>query len=287
MKRFTGGSNPRLGTRISGEVMVKLKSKEEIERMRESSRIVAETLQLVKNMARPGITTGELDAVAAAHIRKRGGEPSFLGYFGYPAATCISINEEVVHGIPRDRKLKEGDLVGVDIGVVKNGYHGDAALSFGVGEMAEPALRLLQVTEECLAKGIEAFRVGNRLGDVGYAIQSHAERHGFGVVRSLVGHGIGQKMHEDPQVPNYGKPHTGLKLQVGMVCALEPMITMGGWEVETLPDQWTIVTKDGSLAAHFEHDVALTENGPEILSVAGSADEVQEEQGASLGKETP
>ena len=261
--------------------MVKLKSREEIEKMRESSRIVAESLQLLKSMARPGITTREMDAAAAAHIRARGGEPSFLGYFGYPASTCISVNEEVVHGIPGDRKLQEGDLVGVDIGVVKNGYHGDAALSFGVGEIAEPARRLLQVTEECLAKGIEAFQAGNRLGDIGHAIQMHAERHGYGVVRSLVGHGIGTKMHEDPQVPNYGEPHTGLKLQPGMVLALEPMITLGGWEVETLSDQWTIVTKDRSLAAHFEHTVALTENGPEILSVADGA---RNESSASLSE---
>jgi methionyl aminopeptidase len=255
--------------------MVKLRSTEEIERIRESARIVAETLRLLENMAEPGVTTGEMNKAADTYIRDHGGEPSFLGYYGYPASTCISINEEVVHGIPGDRVIQDGDVVGVDIGVLKNGYHGDAALSFAVGNAPEEARKLLRVTEECLRMAIEAFREGNRLGDVGHAVQSHAERNGYGVVRSLVGHGIGEKMHEDPQVPNYGQAGTGLKLKPGLVCAIEPMITMGGWEVETLPDQWTIVTKDGSLAAHFEHTVALTENGPEILSIVDRRDAVR------------
>jgi len=252
--------------------MVKLRSGTEIERIRESSRIVAETIQLLKGLARDGVSTGELDARAEEYIRSRGGEPSFMGYHGYPASTCISINEEVVHGIPGDRIVRDGDIVGVDVGVVKNGYHGDAAATFAVGGVPESVRKLIEVTEECLMKGIEAFRAGNRLGDVGYAVQAHAEKHGYGVVRSLVGHGIGERMHEDPQVPNYGDPGTGLRLKPGLVCAIEPMITMGGWEVETLEDQWTIVTRDGSLAAHFEHTVALTEDGPEVLSVVdGSA----------------
>lgn len=255
--------------------MVKLRSTEEIERIRESARIVAETLRLLENMAEPGVTTGDMNKAADTYIRDHGGEPSFLGYYGYPASTCISINEEVVHGIPGDRVIQDGDVVGVDIGVLKNGYHGDAALSFAVGNAPEEARKLLRVTEECLRLAIEAFREGNRLGDVGHAVQSHAERNGYGVVRSLVGHGIGEKMHEDPQVPNYGQAGTGLKLKPGLVCAIEPMITMGGWEVETLPDQWTIVTKDGSLAAHFEHTVALTENGPEILSIVDRRDAVR------------
>ncbi len=247
--------------------MVKLRSAEEIAKISESARIVAETLQLLKRLGVPGVSTRSMDAKAEAFIRDNGGEPSFLGYHGYPASTCISVNEEVVHGIPGDRVLQEGDIVGVDVGVVKNGYHGDAALTFPLGEIPETVQHLLQVTEECLHKGIENFREGNKLGDVGHAIQTHAEQFGYGVVRTLVGHGIGEKMHEDPQVPNYGKPGTGTKLRVGMVCALEPMITLGGWDVETLSDKWTIVTRDGTLAAHFEHTVALTEEGPKILSV--------------------
>ncbi len=247
--------------------MVKLRSDLEIEKIRESSRIVAETIQLLRGLTREGVSTADLDRKAEEYIRDNGGEPSFMGYHGYPASTCISINEEVVHGIPGDRVVKAGDIVGVDVGVVKNGYHGDAAATFPVGPVPDSVEQLLRVTEECLMKGIEAFRAGNRLGDVGHAVQAHAERFGYGVVRSLVGHGIGERMHEDPQVPNYGNPGTGLKLKPGLVCAIEPMITMGGWEVETLDDQWTIVTRDGSLAAHFEHTVALTEDGPEVLSV--------------------
>jgi methionyl aminopeptidase len=185
---------------------------------------------------------------------------------GYPASTCISVNEEVVHGIPGDRVIEEGDIVGVDVGVVKDGYHGDAARTFAVGAVSEEARKLLRVTEECLDRAIGAFRVGNRLGDVGHAVQHHAECHGYGVVRSLVGHGIGEKMHEDPQVPNYGEPGSGMKLRTGLVFAIEPMITAGGWEVETLGDKWTIVTRDRSLAAHFEDTVALTEEGPVVLS---------------------
>ncbi len=255
--------------------MVKLRSQDEIERIRTSSRIVAETLDLLRKLARPGLTTADLDRKAEEYIRDNGGEPSFMGYHGYPASTCISVNEEVVHGIPGPRVIEEGDVVGVDVGVVKDGYHGDAATSFAVGPVPESAERLLKVTEECLQLGIRAFTEGNRLGDVGHAVQSHAEQHGYGVVRSLVGHGIGEKMHEDPQVPNYGKPGTGMKLKRGLVCAIEPMITLGGWEVETLGDQWTIVTRDRSLAAHFEHTVALTENGPEILSVVDGRGEAR------------
>ncbi len=263
--------------------MVKLRSKEEVEKIRVSAGIVAGTLELLRGLVRPGITTRDLDAKAEEFIRDSGGEPSFLGYHGYPAATCISINEEVVHGIPGDRVIREGDIVGVDVGVVRDGYHGDAASTFGVGEVSESVRQLVRVTEECLHRAIEAFRDGNRLGDVGHAVQSHAERHGYGVVRALVGHGIGEKMHEDPQVPNYGKPGTGLKLKPGLVCAIEPMITMGGWEVETLADQWTIVTRDRSMAAHFEHTVVLTEDGPKVLSVTNGKGTL----GARATGETP
>lgn len=257
--------------------MVKLRSVEEIDRIRVSAGIVAETLQLLRKTARPGMTTRELDRLAETYIRDQGGEPCFLGYMGYPASVCISINEEVVHGIPGDRIIQDGDIVGIDAGVVKDRYHGDAALTFPVGEVSEEVRQLLAVTEECLMRGIEAFKMDNRLGDVGYAIQSHAESFGYGVVRTLVGHGIGEKLHEDPQVPNFGKPGDGTRLRQGLVCAIEPMITLGGWEVETMSDQWTIVTKDKSLAAHFEHTVALTEGGTEILSV------VRDEQTANKG----
>ncbi|NNF05148.1 MAG: type I methionyl aminopeptidase [Candidatus Eisenbacteria bacterium] len=254
--------------------MVTLRSKDEVDKIRHSAQIVAGTLQLLKSMGAPGVDTGDMDKKAEEFIRDNGGEPSFLGYHGFPASTCISINEEVVHGIPGRRIIQEGDIVGVDVGVYKNGYHGDAALSFPIGEVSERAKELLKVTEESLLKGIEAFRPGNTLGDVGHAVQSHGEKHGFGIVRSLVGHGIGTEMHEDPQVPNYGKPGSGLKLRAGMVCAIEPMLTVGDHDVKTLSDHWTIVTRDGSLACHFEHTVALTENGPEILSVVPTGEKV-------------
>lgn len=247
--------------------MVKLRSPEEIEKIRESAEMVAQTLQLLRRETRPGMTTGDLDRKAETFIRDNGGAPSFLGYLGYPASVCISVNEEVVHGIPGSREIRDGDIVGIDAGVVKNGYHGDGALTFAVGEVPDDVAQLVRVTRECLEKGIEAFKAGNRLGDVGHAIQAHAERYGYGVVRTLVGHGIGEKLHEDPQVPNYGSPGTGSKLREGMVCAIEPMITLGGWEVETLSDQWTIVTRDRSLAAHFEHTVALTAEGTEVLTL--------------------
>ena len=255
--------------------MARLKSTDEIAKIRESSRIVAGCHALVRKLIEPGVTTGFLDKKVEAYIRDHGAEPSFLGYHGFPASTCISINEEVVHGIPGDRVIEDGDLVGVDVGAYKNGFHGDAAISVIVGEGSSEARRLLRVTEESLMKGIEAFQVGNRLGDIGYAVQSHAEKHGYGVVRTLVGHGIGNEMHEEPQVPNYGKPGTGMKLEAGMVFAIEPMLTVGTFDVKTLSDKWTIVTKDGKLAAHYEHTVALTPHGPEILSVLDPV-EVQE-----------
>lgn len=250
--------------------MVKLRSAQEVAKIRESAGIVAEVIDLLKTSARPGMSTAEMDKLAEAYIRDNGGVPCFLGYMGFPASVCISVNEEVVHGIPGSRVIKDGDIVGVDVGVLKEKYHGDAAITFPVGDVPPEVTKLLQVTEESLQRGIAAFRPGNRLGDVGHAVQSHAEANGYGVVRSLVGHGIGEKLHEDPQVPNYGKPGSGLKLKAGLVCAIEPMVTMGGWEVETLADQWTIVTRDRSLAAHFEHTVALTEDGPRILSVVRS-----------------
>lgn len=248
--------------------MIRIKGPAEIEKMRESAGIVAETLDHLAPFVKPGVTTRELDRLAEAFIRKNGGEPSFLGYRGYKYSICASVNEEVVHGLPGARVLKEGDIITVDVGVYKNGFHGDSARTFTVGPVRLEAQRLLDATRESLEMGVAQVRAGNRLGDVSAAIQQHAEGHGFSVVRSLVGHGIGRDLHEDPQIPNYGRPGIGALLKPGMVLAIEPMVNAGGYEVETLADGWTVVSADGSLAAHFEHTVAVTENGPDILSVA-------------------
>lgn len=218
-------------------------------------------------MIRPGIATVEIDRAVEELIRARGAAPSFKGYYGYPASTCISINEQVVHGIPDKRVLREGEIVGVDIGAYLNHFHGDGARTFAVGEISKEAKKLMQVTQECLEIGIRAAQPGNRVGDIGSAIQSHAEGHGYGVVRQLCGHGIGNALHEDPQVPNYGQPGVGPKLRAGMVIAIEPMVNEGTHEVYTLDDQWTVVTRDHSFSAHFEHTVAITEDGPVVLTV--------------------
>jgi methionyl aminopeptidase len=246
--------------------MIILKRDEEIERMRESGAIVASALRLVAEKVAPGVTTEELDELIAAHIRSRGAEPSFKGYNGYPASICASINEEVVHGIPGKRVLKEGDIVGIDVGAYKNGFHGDSAATFPVGEIGDEARRLLEATRAALYKGIERARPGNCLGDISHAVQSEVEAHGFSVVRKLVGHGIGRNMHEDPQVPNYGSPGKGIRLREGMVLAIEPMVNAGGPDVRVLEDDWTVVTADRSLSAHFEHTVAVRKNGPDILT---------------------
>ena len=216
---------------------------------------------------RPGMTTGELDHAVEELIRSRGATPSFKGYYGYPASTCVSINEQVVHGIPGDRVIRDKDVVSVDVGAYLDGYHGDGARTFAVGEVSKDALKLMQVTQECLALAIEQARPGNRVGDISSAVQGHAEEHGYGVVRQLVGHGIGRALHEEPQVPNFGAPGQGPKLRAGMVLAIEPMINLGTFEVYTLEDEWTVVTKDHQLSAHFEHTVAITEEGPVILTV--------------------
>ncbi len=247
--------------------MIRLRRKEEIDKIRESARIVAEAIDLSAGLVRPGLTTRELDQKIEELIRSRGATPSFIGYHGYPASSCLSVNEQVVHAIPGDYVLREGDIVGVDIGAFKNGYHGDGAFTFGVGKVSESALRLMEVTRECLTLGVEAARAGNRVGAIGHAVQAHAEKNGFGVVRELVGHGIGERLHEEPQVPNYGRPDTGPTLRPGMVIAIEPMINEGTHEVETLADEWTVVTRDRKLSAHFEHTVLVTESGPEILTV--------------------
>ena len=245
---------------------VYLRGREEVEAIRAAARLVASTLDRLGQEIRPGVTTGELDRIAEEFIRAHGARPAFKGYRGFPASICPSINDEVVHGIPGARVLREGDIVGIDVGVEKEGFYGDAARTFAVGKVSETAERLLQVTREALMEGIRQTRAGNRIGDISHAIQSHAERHGFSVVRALVGHGIGREMHEEPQVPNYGPPDRGPRLLVGQVLAIEPMLNAGDPEVVTRDDGWTVVTKDGSLSAHFEHTVAVGAGGPEILS---------------------
>jgi methionyl aminopeptidase len=243
-----------------------LKSREEINKIKVSCRLVAELLKELIKLVAPGITTAELDAFAQDWLKKRKAKSAFKGYRNYPAYICTSVNEQVVHGIPSSRKLKSGDIIGLDVGVVVDNYYGDAALTVPVGRISPEAEKLLQVTQEALYKGIEQAYPGNRLGDISYAVQSHVEKNSFSVVRDFVGHGIGRKLHEDPQVPNFGTPGKGERLRVGMVLAIEPMVNMGGPEVEILEDKWTAVTQDRSLSAHFEHSIAITENGPEILT---------------------
>ena len=246
--------------------MIVLKSADEIEKMAKAGRIVAEVLLKLKEKVAPGITTDDLDRMANELIKKRGALPTFVGYRGYPKSICTSVNEEVVHGIPGDRVLASGDIVGIDCGATCDGFVGDSAMTLPVGEVSEEATRLMRVTEEALAKAIEVVREGKRLGDIGCAVSSHAEGNGFSVVRDFVGHGIGRVMHEDPQVPNYGAADSGLRIKVGMVLAIEPMVNLGGSEVEVLADKWTVVTKDRKLSAHFEHTIACTDTGPRVLT---------------------
>lgn len=246
--------------------MIELKSPAQIERMRRAGKIVAETLDLMRKTVRPGVTTGELDRLAEEYIRKCGAVPAFKGYNGFPATLCASVNEQVVHGFPGLRTLQSGDIISIDCGAVIDGYVGDAAITLPVGEISEDLQKLLKVTEESLMFGIAQAIKGNRLYDVSHAVQTHVEANGFSVVRDYVGHGIGREMHEDPQIPNYGKPGRGPRLEIGMVLAIEPMVNLGTYEVKTLSDHWTVVTKDGKASAHFEHTVAITENGPEILT---------------------
>lgn len=246
--------------------MIELKNPAQIERMRKAGKIVADTLELMRETVRPGITTGELDRIAEEYILKCGAIPTFKGYNGFPATLCTSVNEEVVHGFPGLRTLQSGDIISIDCGATFDGYVGDSAITLGVGEISEDLQKLLRVTEEALMLGIPQAIKGNRLQDISHAIQTHVEAHGLSVVRDYVGHGIGRAMHEDPQIPNYGKPGRGPRLEIGMVLAIEPMINLGTYEVKTLSDHWTVVTKDGKASAHFEHTVAITENGPEILT---------------------
>ena len=246
--------------------MIVLKSQQEIAYMREAGRIVAETLELIRQAVKPDVTTQELDRIADEYIRERGAIPAFKGYNGFPGSICASVNEEVVHGIPGPRKLKNGDIISVDSGTLINGFYGDAAMTFPVGEVTPEVAQLLKVTEESLYKGIAQAVADQRLYDISHAVQIHAEEFGYGVVRDYVGHGIGRKMHEDPQIPNYGAPGRGPRLKPGMTLAIEPMINMGTYEVKTLRDNWTVITRDGKWSAHFEHTIAITDGEPEILT---------------------
>ena len=243
-----------------------LRGKEEIDAIRAAASLVAQTLAMLGREVRPGVSTASLDRLAESFIREHGARPAFKGYRGFPASICSSINDEVVHGIPGSRDLVEGDIVGVDVGVEKGGYYGDAAFTFPVGTVSDEATRLLQVTREALMRGVAEAKAGNRVGDISHAIQSYVEAQGFSVVRSLVGHGIGRHMHEEPQVPNYGTRDRGPRLMAGQVLAIEPMVNIGSPDVLTQPDGWTVVTKDGSLSAHFEHTGAVGPEGPEMLS---------------------
>jgi methionyl aminopeptidase len=242
------------------------KSPEALARMRKAGQVVAATLRLCRDLAKPGISTLEIDEEVERLTRQMSALPAFKGYRGYPGTICASINDEVVHGIPSDRRLKEGDIVGLDLGAIVEGYYADAAITVPVGDIPPEVQRLLDVTRESLELAIAEARPGNRLGDISAAVQRHVEGAGFGVVRAFVGHGIGRQLHEDPQVPNFGEPGKGPVLRPGMVLAIEPMVTMGHWEVRVLADRWTAVTEDGSLAAHFEHTVAVTESGPDVLT---------------------
>ncbi len=247
--------------------MIELKSRHQIELMRESGRIVAEIIDLLKYKIKPGITSLDIDILVEKKIRKYKAKSAFLGYNSFPANSCVSINEEVVHGIPsKDRYIKDGDIVSVDIGVLKNNYYGDAAYTYIVGNVSDEIKKLVRVTEESLYLGIDQFFENNRLYTLSNVIQRHVEDNGFSVVREYVGHGIGTELHEEPQIPNYGKIGTGIRLKKGMVLAIEPMVNLGKYKTKVLDDKWTVVTADGKPSAHFEHTAALTENGAEILT---------------------
>ena len=247
--------------------MIVLKSEREIGLMRRGGHVLADVVEMLRTFVKPGLSTLEVDEEVEAFIRQRGAVPAFKGYRGFPSTVCISINEEVVHGIPSaQRHMREGDIVGFDLGCIVAGYYADCAVTLAIGEIPPRAQELLDVTRESLEKAIVECRPGRRLSDVSHAVQQHVEPHGFGVVRTFVGHGIGRALHEEPQVPNFGDPGRGPQLKPGMVLAIEPMVTMGSYDVKILDDGWTAVTKDGSLAAHFEHTIAVTEDGPEVLT---------------------
>ncbi len=246
--------------------MITIKSAQEIEYMRQAGRIVAETLHELGKRIKPGVTTGELDRFAEEYIRQSGATPAFLNYQGFPASICASVNNEVVHGIPGLRELENGDIISIDVGSFFHGYCGDSAYTFPVGVISQEAEDLMEVTKKSLEIGIGQAISGNRIGDIGAAVQSYVEDNGYNIVRAFVGHGIGQKLHEPPQVPNYGKPGYGPRLEPGMTIAIEPMVNVGTYDVEIMPNKWTVVTKDGRLSAHFEHSILVTEGEPEILT---------------------
>ena len=247
--------------------MIELKSAREIGLMRAGGHILADVVDHLRETVKPGLSTLEIDEDVEAFIRSRGALPAFKGYRGFPATVCISINDEVVHGIPSaHRRIKEGDIVGLDLGCIVEGYYADCAFTLAIGDVPPKVQQLLDITRESLDAAIAECRAGRRLSDVSHAVQAHVERHGFSVVRAFVGHGIGRALHEDPQIPNFGDPGRGPQLRPGMVLAIEPMVTMGSWEVKVLDDGWTAVTRDGSLAAHFEHTIAVTDDGPEVLT---------------------
>lgn len=247
--------------------MIIIKNNKEIDLMREAGKLVAETLLLVEEKVRPGITTAEIDRIAEEFITKHGAKPSFKGLYGFPASLCISVNEQVVHGIPGGYVLKDGDIISIDCGAYLNGFHGDAARTFAVGNVSEEAKKLIKVTEESFFKGIEYAKIGNRLTDISHEIQCYVEASGFSVVRDFVGHGIGRVVHEDPEVPNFGKSGKGPKLVKGMTLAIEPMVNIGNYRVKTLSNDWTVVTSDGSLSAHYENTIVILPDGPEILTL--------------------
>lgn len=249
--------------------MISIKSLHEIEKMRAAGRLTAQARTLAGSMIRPGVTTAEIDREVRKFIESHGAKPSFLGYGGFPASTCISVNEVVIHGIPNHRKLQEGDIVSVDVGAYLNGFHGDCAATFACGKVSEEAQKLIEVTKQSFFEGIRFAKVGNRVSDVGHAVQQYVESFGYGVVRDFVGHGVGAKLHEAPEVPNYGAAGHGARFRSGMVIAVEPMVCAGDWHVKVLKDKWTTVSADGSLAAHYENTILITDGEPELLTDPG------------------
>ena len=248
--------------------MIVLKTGRELKIMKEACSISAGALETAGKAVEPGVTTAEIDRLAADYIRRRGGEPNFKNYEGYPATACISINNEVIHGIPsHKRKLRAGDIVSIDLGAKFDGYHGDNAATFACGDISAEAKRLIDTTKESLYEGIKAAGAGSRIGDIGYAVQRYVEARGYSVVRQFVGHGVGTHLHEAPEVPNFGTPGRGIRLIPGMTIAIEPMVNAGGYDVKVQPDGWTVLTKDGSLSAHFEHTIAITADGPKIMTL--------------------
>ena len=258
---------------MATDMAVRIYTSKEIQKIMDSGSIAFDTHMLLKSHLRPGISTAELDKIATDYIISKGGKPGFLGLYGYPACLCTSVNERVVHGLPKQEVvLKEGDMISIDLGVLYGGFYSDTAWTWPIGNVSSEAKKLITVTQQCLFRGIAAAVPGNRIGAIGEAVQTHAESNGFSVVRSLVGHGVGKAMHEEPQVPNYGRKKDGVKIRPGMVLAIEPMINQGTYEVITEPDKWTISTKDGKLSAHFEHTVAISANGPVIATLTKGAE---------------